>query len=313
MIDLLNIQPHQVASDIKGYAIGIYGDPGVGKTTLASKAQNSLLIATEAGYKAIPGINAVDVHTWTDVLTVSSQLKKPEVQEKYEVVVIDTLDELVFLAEQHVLNKYGVAKLTDVAWGQAYVELATMFRKLFRDLTRYYGLIVIAHAEIKIDPEDEDNRYATLGINKKVKKIVIGLLDVLAYVESSRDPMQPNIMHFRGAKGWEAKARFANIVPEIEFNYENLVKAITDAVKDIATTDHHKDYYEETAIKITEQEFANLKESTEALAKQIITNDENKMNEVVQLIDITLGKKLSESVFSDAMKIKVLKEELERL
>lgn len=313
MIDLLNIKPHEVASDLKGYAIGIYGDPGVGKTTLALKAPNALLIAAEAGYKAIPGVNPVDVNKWTEVLTIVSQLKKPEVIEKYDVIVIDTLDELVFLAEQHVLNAHQVQKLTDIPWGQGYVELGVMFRKLIRDIVKNYGLIVIGHAEIKIDPEDEENRYATLGINKKVKKIVLGLLDVFAYVESSRDPLQPNIMHFRSAKGWEAKARFANIVPSIEFSYENLVKAISDAVEGIATTETHRAYYEEEKIDVDEAEFMDLRHSTEKIARSIIENDANKVNEVVNLIQSTLGKKLEEATISDYQGVKVLKEELERI
>ncbi len=29
MIDLLNIKPHEVSADLQGYAIGIYGLPGM--------------------------------------------------------------------------------------------------------------------------------------------------------------------------------------------------------------------------------------------------------------------------------------------
>ena len=49
MIDLLNIEPNVVSKDLKNYVIGIYGDPGCGKTSLAAKVPRSLLVATEIG------------------------------------------------------------------------------------------------------------------------------------------------------------------------------------------------------------------------------------------------------------------------
>lgn len=58
MINLLSIQPHKVSRDFSGYITYIYGAGKTGKTTLASQMPNSLLIAWEKGYNAIPGIMA---------------------------------------------------------------------------------------------------------------------------------------------------------------------------------------------------------------------------------------------------------------
>lgn len=49
MIDIMNIQPHEVSADLKGYAIGIYGGPGLGKTSTALQSEKALLIAAEQG------------------------------------------------------------------------------------------------------------------------------------------------------------------------------------------------------------------------------------------------------------------------
>lgn len=49
MIDILNVEPHEVSTDLKGYAIGIYGGPGLGKTTTALQSEKPLLIAAEKG------------------------------------------------------------------------------------------------------------------------------------------------------------------------------------------------------------------------------------------------------------------------
>ena len=45
----MNLQPHEVSNDLAGYAIGIYGGTGLGKTTSALQAPQALLIAAEKG------------------------------------------------------------------------------------------------------------------------------------------------------------------------------------------------------------------------------------------------------------------------
>ena len=60
-INLLALQPHKVSRDLSGYITFIYGRPKTGKTTLASQAEKALLLATEKGYNAIPGIIAQDI------------------------------------------------------------------------------------------------------------------------------------------------------------------------------------------------------------------------------------------------------------
>ena len=75
------------------------------------------MIATELGFKAIPNVHAVPALDYTSILTILSQLKKPEVKEKYEVIVIDTLDALLYIANEFILNSHGVKELNEIPWG----------------------------------------------------------------------------------------------------------------------------------------------------------------------------------------------------
>ena len=45
-INLLNIKPHQVSRDMRGYSVFFYGDPKSGKTTTATKFPKHLLLAS---------------------------------------------------------------------------------------------------------------------------------------------------------------------------------------------------------------------------------------------------------------------------
>lgn len=44
-INLLNLEPHKVSTDLTGYITYIYGAPKTGKTTLATQMPNAILLA----------------------------------------------------------------------------------------------------------------------------------------------------------------------------------------------------------------------------------------------------------------------------
>ena len=84
MIDLLNIVPHQVSRDLRGYSVFFYGEPKSGKTTIATKFPRHMLLAFEKGYNAIPGAMAQPVNSWAEFRKVLKQLKDEKVKEKFD-------------------------------------------------------------------------------------------------------------------------------------------------------------------------------------------------------------------------------------
>ena len=91
-IDLLALQPHKVSRDLRGYSVFFYGEPKTGKTTTAARFPESLLLAFEKGYNAIPGIIAQPINSWAEFKQTLRELKKPEVKEKFSTIIIDTAD-----------------------------------------------------------------------------------------------------------------------------------------------------------------------------------------------------------------------------
>jgi len=71
-----------------------------------------LLIAFEKGYNAIPGIIAQPVNNWSEFKKVLRQLKDEKVREKFETIILDTVD----IAYDYV-NKYICANAKRVDGG----------------------------------------------------------------------------------------------------------------------------------------------------------------------------------------------------
>lgn len=312
MVNIFDLKPHEVSSDITGYVIGIYSKPGAGKTTLASQAEKCLILATEIGYKAIPGVMAQPINSWSDFLIAVSQLRKPEAKQMFKTVAIDTLDELVFLATEYVLQQNGVSDLSEIPYGKGYNQLEDVLRKPFRQIVESYGLILLAHDTSKQDEDDDKLKYATLNFNKKVKRVVVGLLDLLVYVEMKRGA-EERIMHFQPSELWEAKTRFKNIVPSAVFSYDNLVKAVADAVDGIATKESRESFQAAGSQLPTQEDFEEFLKEVNDTAMGIIEKT-NKVEEVQSIISKHLnGRKLGQAKLDDYYLLKNIMQELKGL
>lgn len=99
----------------------IMGDPMTGKTTLAAKAPKTLFISTD-GNAAKAGLHAIDA---TSLQVVKQAIDWFSASEKYDTLVIDTVEGIADLFERSVVNAYNrenpdheVSALTDVGFGK---------------------------------------------------------------------------------------------------------------------------------------------------------------------------------------------------
>jgi len=315
MIDLLNLEPNKVSKDLKNYIIGMYGNSGAGKTTTASKFGNSLIIGTELGFKTLPGVYAQPALDWISFLTIINQLKKQEVKDKFDTIIIDTIGALTKHAEKFVLDRFGAKDLNDsqaLPYGKGHTELEKMFYNAFTSIQKEgYGIVIVGHEKSVVDKETEEQFMDINIANKRIKQYIVSMLDVLMYVEKTRDPAEPNIVYFKTTEKAEAKSRFPNIVPKIEFNYENVEKAILDSVGDDAIEGIIE--YREENEDFSKEEFEELARYCEEKGKAIIAKDESKFNDVVQTIERTLGKKIGEATLRDVPLLRILKDELDQI
>lgn len=141
----------------------VYSAPGVGKTTFAASAENSLIIDCENGAGAVQCQRTPYLETWAEIELWLRFVEKE--QHPYQVVAVDSLDWLLRRVEEHVsgsaankldqtLNRshggYGNGK--QVLKNYIYRVLLPMFDRI---VNRGIALILLAHAK-RTDITDVD-------------------------------------------------------------------------------------------------------------------------------------------------------------
>ena len=91
-----------------------------GKTSFAAQLKRNLFLATEMGYHAIDGINALPILKWSDFKGAVRELKDPRARELYDTVTVDTISILADLCEKYICAREGVDKINLVPYGQTW-------------------------------------------------------------------------------------------------------------------------------------------------------------------------------------------------
>lgn len=235
-INLLSIQPHKVSRDLSGYITYVYGAGKTGKTTLASQMDHALLIAWEKGYNAIPGIMAQDVKSWSEMKMVLRELKKPEVQDAFKCIVIDTIDIAAAACEKYVCSQAGVDTLGAIPWGGGWSQVKKELEETFRTITQYgYALFFISHAKDKTFKREDGTEYNQIvpTLSTSYNEIIKNMADIYAYAHQVRNEngevsVKLTLRSMDGSA--DTGCRFKYITPEIDFTYQALVNALNAAI-----------------------------------------------------------------------------------
>lgn len=239
VIDLLNIQPTQLCRDLRGRFIMLYGQAKSGKTSMSAMWPKPLLVAFEKGYNGLVGIRPVDITSWADFKQVCRQLKKAEVKEAYETVIIDTVAIAYSLCEKYVLNREGVQAIGDIAYGKGWGMLKDEFETTFRELTQLgYSLVFITHSKTKQTEytDEEGNAIEALApdLPNAAYQIVNRMVDVIGYIGVEYDiktGVSHRYLYTRGTPSIFAGSRYRYLTPKIELGYQQLVDAIAEAME----------------------------------------------------------------------------------
>lgn len=320
-IDLLNVEPNQVSADLNGKIVTFFGAYKSGKTFNACKFPNPILLATEKGYGAIPGIHAVPINRWYDLKSAVRQLGNEAVKSKYQTVIIDTVDLAYNLCEKYVCETEGVDKISDVAWGGGYKILREEFHDLLKEIALLnYGLVLISHSFDKTITREDGTQYTRVvsTLNDKAKDIVFGMSDILGYARTMTTESGNKIYLFlRETPQFEAGARWEYVPDKIEFTYENLVKVVQEAVER-ASTSYGSEYV--TAAKQNMYientvDFESVMEETKNVIGEILAIKESMSAEITDIVEKHLGhdRKLRDCTKEQAQAVMLIRDDLKKL
>lgn len=237
-IDITKIQPTRLCKDLRGRFVEIFGREKSGKTSTAVMWPKPLLCAFEKGYNALVGVYPADIDSWSTFKDICRQLKKPEMKELYETIIIDTVGIAFSMCEDYIKSQQSVSEISEIAWGRGFKMLREEFDKTFRELSKLgYAIVFLAHSKTKVtDVLDADgNKLEQISPNlpPACAEVVNGLVDVIAYlgVEYDANRNASRYLYLRETPTIFAGSRYRYIVPKIPLSYDNLVKAVAEAME----------------------------------------------------------------------------------
>ena len=184
----------------RGIAILVYGDPGVGKTTLGSTLPvgETMIVNTEAGLGPLLGtdhmmfnLNGVDnpIKTTEDLYQYLRTQKHP-----FKYVVFDNISEFEQQLVLYYTKKRGKETPEIREHGDTSFKMKE-FMHQFRDLV-YVGITVVFNAwEFPLEITNDNGRVITKTfpkVGKKLAAIICGIVDVVGHLE----------VHEKSGKRW---------------------------------------------------------------------------------------------------------------
>ena len=303
-IDILNLEPSVISRDLRGKFVCLYSLPKVGKTSLACQFPKNLLCGFEHGWNAISGAMAIDIKKWTDFKLILRQLEKPEAQEKYNTITIDTVGIAWDLCEQYICAQHGVQTIADIPWGGGYSAAKREFETCLRKITQLgYGLVVIAHVEKRIEKRADDSEVEILGpaIPKRAYDIVNQLVDIIGYIDITwdEDGNAERWLYTRKTPTVMAGSRFKYLAPKIKFGYQELVDAIIEAIEKSEKLDGAK-VVEKSEQQIEEQlKFEDVRDEASKLWAKLVTADAGNAEKILKKVEMIFGRKLKLSEITE--------------
>jgi hypothetical protein len=188
----------------------LYGEEKIGKTTTAAALdpEHTLLLATEEGYGALEAF-VKPIGSWEEFRAIGPELLKGG--HPFKTIVIDTVDELLKLCTDKVLQDLGVSYAGDLEFGKGWAAVTDEFRLRVGALCRLgLGVWFISHAK----EEEVKTRTGSITVTSPTigggsRKWLLGFVDyiLLARSEQTADQGEVRVVRTRPAENYRAGGR----------------------------------------------------------------------------------------------------------
>ena len=229
----------------------LYGLSGVGKTTLAAKLKNAVVLDVEGGaeFMDIPRVQKKDLQTYEAfyraLTELWSQAERGKDGRQFDNIIIDSVDWLVRLIVEHAagidsknltetLNKsnggYGNGK--QVLENEIRSRLIPTFNKL---IAQGYGITLVAHAKQTKLLDGDGNKLETIApkIDENTMNVFVEWADFVYYLKSNDEGKRTLVLDSDGvalAKNRIGKHGTVSLSDE-DFDINNLITVATGKEK----------------------------------------------------------------------------------
>lgn len=160
----------------------IYGQPGMGKTTLALSAPHPLLLDFDGGIHRVNAAHRVDTVQITEWEEVDEVLSSPEVSE-YKTIVIDTAGKMLSFMDKYIMQNNPKMKKADGTLSlQGYGVRKNMFINFVNQVTLMGKSVVFVAHEREEKVGDEKQIRPEIGGSSAGD--LIKELDLVGYMEA---------------------------------------------------------------------------------------------------------------------------------
>lgn len=313
---LKNIKPVQISTNVSDYSMLVYGPSKVGKTTFVYDLykEKVLFLATEDRHKALAGAHVQPISSWADYESVLSALNDDDLKEQYDVVAIDTVENLYDMCEKSILKKYRVKNLNDVAWGKAHGDLKSTWKTKINMISKIgYQPCFIAHSiqktvrvpvsqmlptavdnkamELKKGEDGEEDFYEynrfTPDLREKILSPINKNVDNILFINNGVDVNghEKRVIYLRGSLYFEAGNTFRNVVNHTDLSAEAYKKAIENAIAEYPDYLQAEESFSKDKQFMKEDgdwNFDKLKEETTKVASEL-----NKLGKISDVHTVT--------------------------
>jgi hypothetical protein len=271
------------------------GTPKIGKSSmfrdlvleLYKSPEHGLLISpgNETGFKAISNLYAIEAPTWEEFVEIVDDLVENKSENKFKLVAIDTVDELISIASDKTLKVHYQRKNEKCqtlnsalgGYGAGHKYVCDLINDQIRRLeSANYGLVFISHTKIRdIKEKNMDEGYQTLTTNleSRFDRIFADKADIIATFYAQKEVKDKELVgterfiYFRSDGFVDAGSRFSNMPERVPMSAKEYIKAFEQGVKNSFATN----VTTEDISKIREKELAEKEQKAAEFIEKVKT------------------------------------------
>jgi hypothetical protein len=225
-----------------------YGDPGRGKTSLASKFKNSVAFLLERGLPRGVTVDTIeDVTGFGAVMDGIRALYADPLG--YQTLIVDTLDALETILIEHTCITHSWKNIEQPSYGKGYVAADLEWQRFIRGITALrdkHGMtiVLVAHSIIERFDDPRAPSYTAYWpkLHKRARHLILDACDVVGFLAEDlriatddsgfRERVRATssnqrFLHVEGCPAFVAKNRFAmppKIAIGVDFDIGELTK-----------------------------------------------------------------------------------------